>query len=79
MSWELVDTEEKRLGLDPSKYTKKNWNPGNYANGNRTLSPEEVRFLREQKIAEQQSKILGESAISDEEYQMLKQRLIRGY
>lgn len=25
-----MDKEEKRLGLDPSKYTKKPWNPADY-------------------------------------------------
>ncbi len=95
MSWDLVDTEERRLGLDPSKYTKKTWNSADYINqnpvrnveaGNATVPkfiPNEVRQMYEMRRAEelkrQQEEVMGRSAISDEEYQLLKQRLLRGY
>ncbi len=64
-----MDKEEKKLGLDPSKYTKKPWNPADYI-GSTEVNPIHaigprmpiklyVDMMREQ-LREQQERQLGE-------------------
>lgn len=70
--------EERLLGLDPSKYTQKPWNPNKYAgNGGHSSNPMN-RLADEMRLKAEQAKILEPEspAPSPEEAQEIKKQMV---
>ncbi len=75
-------SEEKRLGLDPEKYTKKPWNPQDYSGYSNGMSAPKSRSSNEAPsdslLAYQQQKILGGGiAVSQSERGAIQDRMMR--
>lgn len=71
-------TEERLLGLDPSKYTQKPWNPNKYAgNGGHSSNPMN-RLADEMRLKAEQSRVLEPEgpSLSQEQAQEIKKQMV---
>lgn len=76
-----ANTEERQLGLDPSKYTQKNWNPQNYfgwSEGKAPMNQVIDDMKSDAGLAATQKKILGgdDKPMSDAYNQALRSKLM---
>lgn len=70
--------EERLLGLDPSKYTQKSWNPNKYAGSGGQSSNPMNRLADEMRLKAEQSRVLepeGQS-LSPEQAQEIKKQMV---
>lgn len=70
--------EERLLGLDPSKYTQKPWNPNKYAGNNNQYPSAMSRVADDLRLKAEQAKILEPEspAPSPEEAQEIKKQMV---
>ena len=70
--------EERLLGLDPSKYTQKSWNPNKYAGSGGQSSNPMNRLADEMRLKAEQSRVLEPEgpSLSPEQAQEIKKQMI---